>query len=136
MLLPMAIDILRKSALMNPTADYFIGHVIKESVDKNGDTIYKFLTDDLTIIASKMYKRSFLERFDIRNCEEFSRFADDTYFNILSYELGEKVFIPFPLYLYTCNPQSVTNKNGGQDYWNGVVPKFLQCILRTTEKIT
>lgn len=135
MLLPMAIDVMRKSALMNPSADYFIGHVMKESLDKNGDTVYNILTNDLTIIASKMYKKSFLDRFNIRNCEEFSRFADDTYFNILSYELGEKVFIPFPLYFYARNPNSVTNKNDGRDYWNGVVPKFLRCIQRTTEKI-
>ena len=135
MLLPMAIDIFRKSAIDKPMIDYFIGHVINESLDKEGHTVYSVVTDNLTIIASKMYKRSFLKKFNICNCEEFSRFADDTYFNILAYELGKISYIPFPLYLYTCNPNSVTNKNGGKDYWTGVVPKFIQCIYKTTELI-
>jgi hypothetical protein len=82
-----------------------------------------------------MYKAEFLKRYNIRNCEEFSRFADDTYINMLSYGLGKTEMIQVPLYLYTYNVNSVTNQNGGKDYWSNVVPKFLRCIEKTTEII-
>lgn len=135
MLLPMAISIFKKNIADHPEADFFVGYLFNESLDKNKQIQYSLVTDGLTVVSSKMYKREFLERFNIRNCEEFSRFADDTYFNMLSWELGQVVSIPFPLYLYTCNPNSVTNKNGGKDYWTDVVPKFLRCIWKTTEQI-
>lgn len=135
MLLPMAINVFKKNAIDNPTADFFVGYLFNETVDKNGKIQHNLVTDGLTVVSSKMYKREFLEKYNIRNCEEFSRFADDTYINMLSWELGKVIQIPFPLYLYTCNPNSVTNKNGGKDYWAGVVPKFLRCIRKTTEQI-
>lgn len=135
MLLPMAINVFKKNAIDNPTADFFVGYLFNETVDKNGKIQHSLVTDGLTVVSSKMYKREFLEKYNIRNCEEFSRFADDTYINMLSWELGKVIQIPFPLYLYTCNPNSVTNKNGGKDYWSGVVPKFLRCIRKTTEQI-
>lgn len=135
MLLPMAINVFKKNAIDNPTADFFVGYLFNETVDKNGKIQHNLVTDGLTVVSSKMYKREFLEKYNIRNCEEFSRFADDTYINMLSWELGKVIQIPFPLYLYTCNPNSVTNKNGGKDYWAGVVPKFLRCIQKTTEQI-
>lgn len=135
MLLPMAINVFKKNAIDNPTADFFVGYLFNETVDKNGKIQHSLVTDGLTVVSSKMYKREFLEKYNIRNCEEFSRFADDTYINMLSWELGKVIQIPFPLYLYTCNPNSVTNKNGGRDYWSGVVPKFLRCIRKTTEQI-
>ena len=133
MLLPMAIDVFKKNAIDHPTADFFVGYLFNESLDKNGKIQHNLVTDGLTVVSSKMYKREFLEKYNIRNCEEFSRFADDTYINMLSWELGNVISIPFPLYLYTCNPNSVTNRNGGKDYWSGVVPKFLRCIWKTTE---
>jgi hypothetical protein len=134
MLLPMAIKIFKQNAETLPEIDFFVSWVFNETYEKN-KMQYSLLDDGLTLVSGKMYKASFLKKFNIRNCEEFSRFADDTYINMLSYELGKTATIPFPLYLYTYNPNSVTNTNGGKDYWNNVIPKFLRCIEKTTEHI-
>lgn len=135
MLLPMAISVFRQNAILHPEVDFFCGWCYNEVPDGNGGTGYVTLKDGFTLVSGKMYKAEFLRKYDIRNCEEFSRFADDTYINMLSYELGTTEMIPFPLYLYTHNPSSVTNVNGGRDYWADVVPKFLRCIEATTDII-
>lgn len=132
MLLPMAISIFKQEALLNPEIDFFISHVINEVINEK-EVNYPIIKDGYTLVSGKMYKAQFLKNYNIRNCEEFSRFADDTYINMLSYELGKTKIIPFPLYLYTCNPNSVTNTNGGKDYWNNVIPKFLRCIEETSK---
>lgn len=133
MLLPMAINVFKKNAIAYPNIDFFVSYVYNEVPTPDGNTGYALIRDGFTLVSGKMYKAEFLKKFDIRNCEEFSRFADDTYINMLSYELGQTLMIPFPLYLYTRNPNSVTNKNGGRDYWADVVPKFLRCIEKTSE---
>lgn len=132
MLLPLAIQIFRQNAELKPDVDFFVAWVFNEMPGGKG---YVTVKDGYTFAGGKMYRAEFLKKYGIRNCEEFSRFADDTYINMLSYELGKTEMIPMPLYLYTCNPNSVTNRNGGRDYWTGVVPKFLRCIEATTEII-
>lgn len=134
MLMPMAIEIFRRKAGARPDIDFFVSWVCNERYN-NGEKVYITVKDGYTFAGGKMYKSSFLRKYNIRNCEEFSRFADDTYINMLCYELGTTEIIPIPLYLYTCNPESVTNKNGGKDYWSDVVPKFLRCIEATSEII-
>lgn len=135
MLMPMAIDIFKQNATLKPCIDFFVAWVSNEVSNGKGGKGYVTVKDGYTFAGGKMYKADFLRKYEIRNCEEFSRFADDTYINMLSYELGKTEMIPMPLYLYTCNPNSVTNRNGGKDYWTGVVPKFLRCIEATTEII-
>lgn len=135
MLMPMAIHIFRQNAMLKPDIDFFVAWVFNEVPDGKGGKGYVTIKDGFTLVSGKMYKAEFLRRYDIRNCQEFSRFADDTYINMLSYELGKVEMIPMPLYLYTCNPNSVTNRNGGKDYWAGVVPKFLRCIEATSQII-
>lgn len=135
MLMPMAINVYKQNAILKPDIDFFVAWVFNELPDGNGGKGYITVKDGYTFAGGKMYKTEFLRKYDIRNCEEFSRFADDTYINMLSYELGKTEIIPMPLYLYTCNPNSVTNKNGGKDYWQDVVPKFLRCIEKTSEII-
>lgn len=134
MLMPMAINIFKQSAITNPDIDFFVSWVLNEIPEGSGKG-YTTIRDGFTLVSGKMYRAEFLRQYDIRNCEEFSRFADDTYINMLSYELGKTKMIEMPLYLYTCNPNSVTNKNGGKDYWSDVVPKFLRCIEKTSEII-
>lgn len=134
MLLPMAISVFKQCAKLKPEIDFFVSWVYNEC-HHNGEIGYLIIKNGFTLVSGKMYKADFLKKFNIRNCEEFSRFADDTYINMLSYELGKTEIIPFPLYLYTYNLNSVTNKNGGKDYWNNIVPKFLRCIEKTTEHI-
>ena len=136
MLLPMAISIFKQNAKLRPDVDFFVSWVFNEVHDKNYGLGYVTIKDGFTLVSGKMYKTEFLRKYDIRNCEEFSRFADDTYINMLSYELGKTEMIQIPLYLYTHNPNSVTNKNGGKDYWSGVVPKFLRCIEKTSDIIS
>lgn len=135
MLLPMAIRIFKDNARLKPDVDFFVGWVFNEFPDGKGGLGYATIKDGFTLVSGKMYKAEFLRKYGIRNCEEFSRFADDTYANMLCYELGKTEMIPIPLYLYTCNPNSVTNKNGGKDYWADVVPKFLRCIEATSRII-
>lgn len=135
MLMPMAISIFKQNAALKPDVDFFVAYVFNEVPDGKGGKGYVTIKDGFTLVSGKMYKAEFLHKYDIRNCKEFSRFADDTYINMLSYELGKTEMIPMPLYLYTRNPNSVTNRNGGKDYWADVVPKFLRCIEATTEII-
>lgn len=135
MLLPYAIAVFRGRALANPDYDFFIGYVYNETTMPDGKQAIALIKNGQTLVSGKMYKASFLKKYNIRNCEEFSRFADDTYINMLSIELGKVGYIEIPLYLYTENPNSVTNVNGGKTYWNNVIPKFLKCIQKTTEHI-
>ena len=135
MLLPYAIAVFKCRAEANPECDYFCGWVYNETITPNGSQAIALLKNGQTLVSGKMYKASFLRKYNIRNCEEFSRFADDTYINMLSIELGTVGSIEIPLYLYTNNLNSVTNENGGKTYWANVVPKFLRCIRKTTEHI-
>ena len=134
-LLPMSIELFRQSATFHPDADFFSAWAYSQIPDPRGGNGYNTLKDGLTLVSGKMYRRQFLIDKGIRNCTEFARFADDTYFNMLCFELGNIQYIDFPVYLYVLNPNSVTNTNGGKDYWANVVPKFLRCIEATTRKI-
>lgn len=131
MLLPMAVHVFKQEAVLHPDVDFFVSWVYNETPNSSGGTAYNIITNGYTLVSGKMYRAEFLRNYDIRNCNEFSRFADDTYINMLSYELGKTAMIPIPLYLYTHNLNSVTNTNGGRDYWADVVPKFLRCIEAT-----
>lgn len=135
MLLPYAIAVFKGRALTNPDYDYFVGYVYNETITPDGKQAIALIKNGQTLVSGKMYKASFLKKYNIRNCEEFSRFADDTYINMLSVELGKIGCIEIPLYLYTQNSNSVTNVNGGKTYWANVIPKFLRCIHKTTEHI-
>lgn len=134
-LMPMAVSVFRQNARLRPDVDFFIAWAYNEVPDPCGGTGYVTLKDGLTLVSGKMYRAEFLREYGLRNCEEFSRFADDTYMNMLCFELGRSQVIPFPLYLYVHNPNSVTNINEGRDYWSGVVPKFIRCIEASSEMI-
>lgn len=131
----MTIDVFKQEAARYPDTDFFIGCCYNEFQTPDGKRGIKTDEDGLTLVSGKMYKAAFLRKYGIRNCEEFSRFADDTYFNILCFELGKRRYIPLPLYFYTHNPDSVTNVNGGRDYFSQVTPKFIRCVEATSEFI-
>ena len=71
---------------------------------------YKIEQYDSTCVHAKVFKRSFLLKYDIRFLDEF-RCHEDTYFVGLAYDLADnKKFINYTTYVWCANNNSMTRE--------------------------
>ena len=74
--------------------------------EETSDSLYNHDNNDVTWLHGKIYRRSFIEKHNIRFNE--SRANEDTGFNRLLYLLTDFYFIPDYTYIWKCNMKSLT----------------------------
>jgi glycosyltransferase involved in cell wall biosynthesis len=110
-LMPYAVEMWRSMASVSPDTDIFHSYFMEQIVvdDKAALRLHE---DGHTWCHGKLYKVSFIRKWDIRNSPEV-KYADDSYFNSICTELGKYAEIPLIMYLWTNNTSSITRDPNG-----------------------
>ena len=111
-LMPYTVEIWRKMAESNDSIDLFHSYFYEQ---KNKELVlYK---QGYTWCHGKLYKTSFIKKWDIRNNPEV-KFADDSFFNSVCMGLGTTANIPIAMYMWLNNTDSITRKR--IDYYSSL----------------
>lgn len=129
MFMPYTVDIFNRSILSNPNTDIFHGYFYGENM-QNGIKIIETKTE-CTWCHGKLYKLDFIKRYNICNSPEV-KYADDSYFNSICYELGEIHTLPLPLVLWTNNHESVT-RSDKSNFKEVAIEDFANAMILSTK---
>ena len=121
-LMPYAVEVWRNAAENIPDADLFHSSFMEQTVHDGRTSMMKH-DHAVTFCHGKLYKTSFVRKFDIRNSPEV-KWADDSFFNVMCMELGNCGEIKIPMYLWLNNPNSVT-RAGGKPFFADFVHAML-----------
>lgn len=109
MLMPYTVETWRNMALGAPDVDVFHSYFLEQTI-LDGAPSMILHKDGHTWCHGKLYKTSFIKKWDIRNSPEV-KYADDSYFNSMCTELGQYAEIPIAMYLWTNNLSSITRSS-------------------------
>lgn len=104
-LMPYTVEMWHKAIYDVPNADIFHSHFLEET-----ETVLKLKKDGFTFCHGKLYKVSFIRKYNIRNSREI-KYMDDSFFNSMCTELGNVAVIGMPMYIWMNNRDSIT-RNG------------------------
>ena len=109
-LMPYAVEVFNSMIEVN---DFDIYHsYFYEQANIDNTPMLILHKDGYTWCHGKLYKRSFINKYGIKNSPKV-KYADDSYFNSMCTELGSISVIPIGMYLWMNNSNSITrNKNG------------------------
>lgn len=103
---PYSIKVMNDALTNKPDADVICCQFYVHKEDKLRTMI------DKTHCHGKLYKRSFLNKYNI-TANPNVRWADDSYFNSQCFELADQtIFLKYPIYIWMRNPESVTYSDG------------------------
>lgn len=114
-LMPYAIEAFKVIIANNPDANVIHSSFYKQQIDDNGGVSLIEVKRGYTWMHGKLYRRKFLEDYDICNSPKFSRWADDSYFNAQCTELTPLIMNELPMYVYTDTADSITHKEKARD---------------------
>lgn len=130
-MLPNAIEIYENLIAEHPAELFITSFYREDKKDKQHPYKTEIYFNAPTWCHGKLYRRSSIEKFGIRNNPDFSRWADDSYFNSICTELL-KIYVSDKItYLWTDTVGSATNSN-----LNYGVPKneiFLHAMVDSAE---
>lgn len=109
-LMPYTVETWRNAAEKSPETDVFHSTFYEQTVNSDRKPVLKLIPDGFTWCHGKLYKVSFIKKYDIRNNPEI-RYMDDSFFNSMCSELGEMSIIQIPMYMWLNNNSSIT-RNG------------------------
>ena len=111
--------------------DVFLSYFMEETRTPEGTPVYVEHQQDATFVHGKVYKKSFLELFQIRWQEQFT-IHEDSYFNYLCQACarsGQMKLCRVPFYLWKWNDQSVSRHD----------PKYIlktfNCLLDSSTQL-
>lgn len=111
-----ALKLLRQRLLQEPVNVICIGSFIEEHADAQPEPVYAPHKNDTIWMFGKLYKRSFLDQYDIRMND--TRANEDNGFNMLCKLMcneNQRIkFIPDVVYYWHTNPNSITRINNCQ----------------------
>lgn len=108
-LMPYAIEAFKVIVGGNPDTNVIHSSFYKQY--KDGDDIQLVIMDrGYTWMHGKLYRRSFIEEYGIKNDPRFSRWADDSYFNAQCSELTPLTMNELPMAMYMDTADSMTSK--------------------------
>ena len=110
--LPYTIELLNNFTKLNPSIEFLHSGSYVQKYNKDLQ-IYEFILEKglYTQIAGKLYKRSAIEKYNIKNNPVCSYWGDDSYFNCQCTELLKCHFLDFPTYMWLYRADSATHKN-------------------------
>lgn len=116
-LMPYAIEAFKVIIANNPDMNVLHSSFYKQHKLGDGKVELIEMKRGYTWMHGKLYRRSFIEKYDIQNDPRFARWADDSYFNAQCSELTPLVMNELPMMIYTDTEGSTTNAepNAGRD---------------------
>lgn len=128
-LMPYAVETWEYMSNSNPDIDIFHSHFYEQAIF---DETPALLTHQrgYTWMHGKLYKRSFLEKYGIKNHPEL-RYMEDSYFNSICMELGKCAIITIPMYVWMNNPGSITRVDDSP-FLKNCLPQFVHAIYLST----
>lgn len=128
-LMPYAVEIFNSMIRDN---DYDVYHsYFYQQIKINGKSALKTHKDGYIWCHGKLYKRSFIEKYNIKN-SPLVKYADDSYFNSICMELGTVGIIPMEVYLWMDNESSITRDKSGE-YKKDSLSDFINAMRLSTE---
>jgi len=129
--IPLAIEMFYNKIAYNLKINLVIGRFFKEQANRS------IVEPPLNIIFlfSKIYRRSFIEKFDIRFSD--IRANEDVAFNTIYWlclENEEIDYIDMPLYFWTFNKKSITRKDDYDFYYNDSLLGYVDNSIYIVEK--
>lgn len=114
-LMPYAIEAFKVIIQGNPDANVIHSSFYKQQIEGDGSVALIEMKRGYTWMHGKLYRRSFLEKYEIRNNPQFTRWADDSYFNAMCTELTPVIMNELPMYVYTDTAGSITHESDSRD---------------------
>lgn len=108
-LMPYTVEMWHNSIIRSPNTDIFHSYFY-EQIPDNGITALDLKTEGYTWFHGKLYKVSFIKKYDIRFVPDVI-YMDDSFFNSICTELGSMAIIHIPMYIWINNENSLT-RNG------------------------
>lgn len=130
MLMPYAIQVINSTIKYNPEYD-IIHSVFIEEKNKEEYSTFAIIKDGFTWCHGKVYKKSFIDKFNIRNIKEVY-YNEDGYFNSICTELGNIGMISIPIYLWVYNKKSIT-RDTNSNFHKTQVSSFIKGIRKSLE---
>lgn len=128
-LMPYAVEVWDCMYKSNPDIDVFHSYFYEQ-----------FLSDEPSLLLhqrgytwmhGKLYKKTFLDKYNIRFHPE-TMIMEDSYFNSICSELGKIAEIQIPMYLWISNPNSITRINGSP-FKRNCLPEFVHAMYLSTK---
>lgn len=132
MFMPYTVEVFNAAIEDNPDLEFLCGFFYVQA-KVNGKHALVLKKDGFTWCHGKLYCRRKVEQFGIRNRPDI-KFADDSFFNSMCFELLDAKKIELPLYLYSNNPESVTRRKDDQRDSEAMVD-FLRAMLASCEVV-
>lgn len=132
MFMPYTVQVFNEILADSPDIEMLCGDFYRQDYIK-GRLFISLEQNGFTWCHGKLYNKKKVEQFGIRNRPDV-KYADDSFFNSMCFELLKVQKVELPLYLYTANPNSVTRcENGERDKTSTV--DFLHAMLESTKHI-
>lgn len=132
MFMPYTVQIFNRAIEKNPEIEFLYGQFYRQSLADGKLTI--ILEDEgFTWCHGKLYNAEKIKKFNICNRADI-KYADDSYWNSMCFELLKTQKIDIPLYLYIDNPESVTRcKNSERDKM--VMKDFMHAMIESSKNV-
>ena len=132
MFMPYTVQIFNRAIEKNPEIEFLYGQFYRQSLADGKLTI--ILEDEgFTWCHGKLYNAEKIKKFNIRNRADI-KYADDSYWNSMCFELLKAQKIDIPLYLYIDNPESVTRcENNERDKM--VMKDFMHAMIESSKNV-
>ena len=132
MFMPYTVQIFNRAIEKNPEIEFLYGQFYRQSLADGKLTI--ILEDEgFTWCHGKLYNAEKIKKFNIRNRADI-KYADDSYWNSMCFELLKAQKNDIPLYLYIDNPESVTRcENNERDKM--VMKDFMHAMIESSKNV-
>lgn len=130
MFMPYTVEIFNSVIESNPDLGLLCGYFYEQAtIDTKHSLVMR--KDGFTWCHGKLYNAAKVKQYGIYNRPDV-KYADDSFFNSMCFELLDAQKIELPLYLYSNNPMSVTRcENAQRD--SEVAVDFLNAMLHSCE---
>lgn len=128
-LMPYTVEVWTHMAKDNPDVDIFHSYFYSQKM-YNGIPILELKKDGFTWCHGKLYKLDFIKKWNIRN-DARVKYADDSFFNSMCFELGSSATIPIPMYCWLDNQESITRSY--RDDFNNLLDDFFTAMKLSTD---
>ena len=132
MFMPYTVEIFNAAIETNPDLEMLCGYFYEQNM-VNGNHAIVLRKNGFTWCHGKLYGREKIERYGIRNRPDV-KYADDSFFNSMCFELLDAKKIEIPLYMYTNNPYSVTRRTD-EERDQEVTRDFLKAMIASCELV-
>lgn len=126
MFMPYTVEIFNAAIKSDPGLELLIGQFYEQTMVQNNHALVT-RKDGFTWCHGKLYSRNKIQQYGIRNRPDI-KYADDSFFNSMCFELLDAKKIDLPLYLYTNNQYSVTRRVDSERD-REVVSDFLRAMM-------